>query len=437
MRCKNLALSIIITIILLQSRAATPKQTISINLQKLHTSTIQTLAEEEQALESELPTYRTDLLKPRLPSNLVSPRRKRPIEADTPRRPSGVLHPFFNPVGGLEVAEEIGDDDLPRVHFRLSGVRPELLHTDATTRMILHKTLDGCHVRDADNNYHKRQLYAPRPKRTPHQFINNDQRYFSRVQGTMNLSCLLAVERAYKERERAEKSMAKIEKIVQHREQREAARRRVQAYKDEKRMAVILERQKDKVRALEVLEQQELHRLHYLDKAQELRERAQRYKQSMSKEQTFVHDFTTQQTSISQALLKHDRASRADDRQRSLVEFVARHRDEELEQQDLVRKYLDHRQTMRQAESTVHRATIDTRLLHETSERLQHAHARVDQLRELKNKAKQFCPLTASKTLPPDDRSQQSLRGLDKWNTTVSVSSGRVGKHPTVFVALA
>ena len=46
----------------------------------------------------------------------------------------------------------------------------------------------------------------------------------------MGLSCLHAVQQAYKDREKAEKTAAKMSFIIQQKEERQAARHRIKIY---------------------------------------------------------------------------------------------------------------------------------------------------------------------------------------------------------------
>jgi phenylalanyl-tRNA synthetase alpha subunit len=302
--------------------------------------------------------------------------------------------------------------------------------------MIIARAEAGKDIRDAEAAGHRHLQLLPKPKIVKKPTLTNDQRMFAKVHGTMSLSCLHAVQKAYKDREKAERTNSKIEQIVNLRDERDTAKHRIKLFHEERRNNILIDRQKERAHTLEVLERRELQQLHYLDKNQEFRNRAKDFKRSLQQDSTFINDFSCQHTSVSNALLRHDRQARVEDTTQEKLDTVEVHRDIELEQKDLVKKYLEHRQLMRQAETAVARASLDTKILQEANEHVMRAHARVAQIRELKKRAKELCPLpsTSKQSIPPDDISRENTQGLDRWNTNIVMSSGRVGKHHTIVI---
>jgi hypothetical protein len=96
----------------------------------------------------------------------------------------------------LEAEEE--DDDQPVTQYRIRGQKPKLILSDPTTEMVLSRMVDGQYVREAEIERVNRVRHQPPPQVMPHSFTTNDQRLFARVHGTMGLSCILAVQKAYK-----------------------------------------------------------------------------------------------------------------------------------------------------------------------------------------------------------------------------------------------
>ena len=68
----------------------------------------------------------------------------------------------------------------------------------------------------------------------------------------------------------------------------------------------------------------------------------------------FAHDFACQQNSVSQALRNHDRAEAKKEKQKKMAEAVRVERESNLEKQALVKKYMEHRRLMSQAEVSFH-----------------------------------------------------------------------------------
>ena len=150
-------------------------------------------------------------------------------------------------------------------------------------------------------------------------------------------------------------------------------------------------------------------------------------------------DFNTQNTSVSNALLRHDRQARSEDQiheRRELVEGLKSH---EHEQQEVVNKYLEHRQLMRQTENAMERAALDTKMLQEANDRLMEAKVRVAQKKQRNATVEEFYPLPSYSThsLPPLSATSprvDDMQGLDRYHTEVLMKHGRVGRHHTTVV---
>ena len=112
---------------------------------------------------------------------------------------------FFGPVVNTVPSPEpdFGQtEDVPIINFRLKGLKKKICITDPTMDMIIARKEVGQDVRLAEDEYHCHLDHMPRPciKREP--TMTTDQRLFHKVQGTMGLSCLHAIQQAYKDREK-------------------------------------------------------------------------------------------------------------------------------------------------------------------------------------------------------------------------------------------
>lgn len=288
---------------------------IYINLAKLQAGTLQTLQDEAETME---PSYRATA---RSAAGLTSrERRKKKKEKQEKQKPKRIksVKQFFGPVVQTEPDEEGKDmedeDELPVTQYRLRGRQPTVVLADATTDMILSRMEAGKHVREAEAERVQKMHAEMPPVVAPHSFVTNDQRLFARVHGTMGLSCLFAVQKAYRDREKAEKATAKMEYIMAMREERQRAKERIHLYQDEKRNQVIRKRDQDRARILDQMEKRELMRLNYLDKQQEIKGRANELSKTLHADNTFMTEFNSQHTSVSKALLRHDRQARFEEK---------------------------------------------------------------------------------------------------------------------------
>ncbi|XP_076436491.1 uncharacterized protein LOC143276007 isoform X3 [Babylonia areolata] len=417
----------------LMLEAGGARRNIYINLAKLQTGMLQTLHDEAETLE---PSYRQTA---RSNADLTTAReqqqqqgrkkKKKEQEKGKPTRIKSVRQ-FFGPVVDTEPEDEgeeaEEDEEFPLTQYRIRGRQPTLVLADATTDMILSRVEAGRHVREAEAERVQKARAEPAPSAVPYSFLNNDQRLFARVHGTMGLSCLFAVQKAYRDREKAEKATAKMEYIMAMREERQRAKERIHLYQDEKRNQAIRKRDQDRARILDQMEKRELMRLNYLDRRQELKGRANEVSKTLHADNTFMTEFNSQHTSVSKALLRHDRQARYEDKITNRKDKVQGQRSMEVEQQETVKKYMEHRQLMRQTETAMARAALDTRMLQETTERLMEARQRVAHTKAKEATVQAFYPLPPS-NMPPAVATAPA--GMSRWEAGVMTQQGRENEY--------
>jgi hypothetical protein len=422
------------------------RKNLLINLAKLQSGTFSTLYDEAIAIETILPDSTLD----KIGSARLDTRRSRRKKKKEPQRKIlKSVKQFFGPVVESEkhedVPSEVSGEDIPITEYRLRGMKPELSFVDATTEMILEKQEAGRLVRDAEDVIHIRARDAPKPKITPRKTVTTDQRIFSRVHGTMGISSLLAVHQAYQDREKAERAAAKMEHILNLRDERDRAKERIRLFQDEKRNQALKKRDQEKARMLDALEQREMKRLSYLDRKQDFKARSSDMTRSVKADFTFITEFSNQHTSVANALMRHDKQAKQEDVFNQKSDMVQGHRSSKMEQQDVVKKYLEHRQLMRQTESAMTKNALDARMLQEANDRLMEAKQRVAQQKARRETVQAFYPLPqtlnpapiSSNTPNAPVASTQSLpatpaAGASRFEANVMMSQGRLGKHPTL-----
>lgn len=413
------------------------RKNLLINLAKLQAGTFSSLYEAEQiAIETVLPLDPLEKA-----DSFVKKKGKKRKEKVPQKRVVKSVKQFFGPVVDSVRTPEIEDryeeeEETPVTEYRLRGYRPDIMLIDPTTEMILSKQEAGRLVRDAEVEHHRKlqEVPTPRPK-TQKKTTNNDQRIFTRVHGTMGMSCLFAVHQAYKDREKAEKTASKMEHILNMRDERDRAKERIKLYHDEKRSAAIKQRDFERAKTLEQLEKREMMRLNYLDRRHELKNKSADLTKSYKQDYTFITEFNNQHTSVSNALMRHDRQAKYEDVHQEKSDFVQNMSTVEKEQKDVVKKYLEHRQLMRQTESAMARATLDTRMLQEVNDRMLEAKTRVAQQKARRDTVQAFYPLPVMTPVPASVSAPPNLtNGLTRWESNVVFQHGRIGKHPTMVV---
>ena len=313
--------------------------------------------------------------------------------------------------------QEEDNEEIPVTQFRLQGLKQTVQLYDPVTDIVLSRKQAGENVRAAEIEYHQAVALAPKPKVLRKKVTNTDQRLFSRVQGTMGLSCLNAVQQAYRDREKAEKHMAKMEHVLGLRDQKEAAKERIKLYHAERQNQTLQDREQEQKFLLDTLEHQELRRLTYIDKTHDLRTRTAQHQRRRKAELSFISDFNAQNTSVANALQRHDRQAKKEDKTAEQTEYIQAQKFIVKEQQEVVKKYLEHRTLMRQTESAMNRAALDSRMLQEANDRLMAAKARVAQQKARNATVTTFYPLPSTAPLPPLSDGKEGLgQPVEQWD---------------------
>lgn len=409
------------------------RKNLHINLAKLQTGTFSSIYNEQIAIETVLPQEMAKKSDQSLDKKLKKKKPAQPV-----KKVVKSVKQFFGPVvestptPDIERQEE--DEEAPVTKYRLRGFQPNIILIDPMTEMILTKQEAGRVVRDAEVEHHRKLQDAPSPKaKSQAKNMNNDQRIFARVHGTMGMSCLFAVHQAYKDREKAEKTASKMEYILSMREERDRAKERIKMYHDEKRTNALKQRDLERAKTLESLERREMMRLNYLDRRHEVKNKSTDLTKSYRADYTFITEFSNQHTSVSKALMRHDRQAKYEDHIQSKTDFVQSQSASENEQRETVKKYLEHRQLMRQTESAMARAALDTRMLQEANDRMIEAKTRVAKQKARQDTVQSFYPLPVMTPLPTANSAPPVIaHGLTRWETNILISHGRIGRHPTM-----
>lgn len=418
------------------SRNNSPKKrkNLHINLAKLQAGTFSSLYDAEQiAIETILPQDSS------APAETLKKKGKKKQEKMTERRIVKSVKQFFGPVVTATPPPGVGaspeeDEGLPLTEYRLQGYRPNITLVDPTAEMIMSKQDAGRLVRDAELDLHRKLHDQSTPRiKAANKSVTNDQRIFSRVHGSMSMSCLYAVHQAYKDRDKAERTATKMEHILNMRDERDKAKERIKLYHEEKRSTALRLRDMERAKTLEQLEKRETTRITYLNKRHEIKNKSVDLSRTYKQDFTFITEFSNQHTSVSNALMRHDRQAKFEDQLQNKSELVHNLTAAEAEQKETVKKYLEHRQLMRQTESAMARATLDTRLLQEINDHMLEAKTRIAQQKARHDTMQAFYPLPMMTPVPTSSSAPPKIiHGLTHWETNLMVHQGRVGKHPTV-----
>ena len=305
-----------------------------------------------------------------------------------------------HPVTENELMNRDVGGDVPTVNFRLAGFQPPIQKMDPLQEVLISKREAGIDVREAAREQERKILNEPRRVATRFSTTTTDQRLFIRTHGTMGLACLRAVQQAYRDRERAESLSARTGLVARRRERREQAKERVKIFKQEYQEESIRRRIRDGVRTAEALKEQDDKRVLIHEQYANVRAVTAERQKSRQADFAFANDFACQQSSVSNALLKHDFLTQKEETLQELVDAVRKEKDVSQAQQVLVRRYLEHRQLMRQAETAMARANLDATMLQEANQRVIEAKTRVARQKARNEQVREVSPLTISKAPP-------------------------------------
>ena len=328
---------------------------------------------------------------------------------------------FFGPVVETHPRTECERSETERepkkTRFRLSGLSPPIQKVDPLQEMLISKQEAGKDVRKAAREIERKSAEEPRKIAVRRQTVTTDQRLFIRTHGTMGLACLRAVQYAYRERERADALSSKASTVAQLRENREQAKERVKIFKQEYKEASLRRRVRDGVRTAEAFKERQAKQVIDHERLSTARAVTAEHVKSRRADLAFITDFNCQHTSISNALQRHDRVSQKDERAQEIEDLVRKEKEVTQDQQALVRRYMEHRQLIRQAETAMARAELEAHLTREANQRKAAAKERVAQIKARNQETMEFYspPMThAPAKLPP--LAVVSPEQTDVWN---------------------
>ena len=335
-----------------------------------------------------------------------------------------------------------GDNDstaveVPVVEFRLSGLRSVISVYDPLLDMIISRRESGRDVRAGEDEHHRRRQVESSTVRTSIRSNTTDaakRRMCRRLRGCgMGMLSLHAIQLAYDSRAKAENQALRAGRIHSLREQRDIGRHQRRIYVDDRRTMARTERELDRRRLDELQEKRDTRQRRDHQQSLERRSAVSQRGVAIREDRSFVNDFSLQNTSVSTALARHDRLAKRDDVLQDRLDTVLTQREMDQEQLDVVRRYLEHRQLMRQTETAMSRAVLDSRILAEASERVLEARSRVEHVKARSAHAQTYAPTLpsiASVDVFADHVSKRKLHGtLRKWAGSGSRAAAPTGPH--------
>ena len=318
-------------------------------------------------------------------------RRLKPERVGKYRTVRVFLGDVVEPKAKKEAVTDSDEDEA--IGFRLQGEEPPKLLNEPIAEMLFSKKEIGEDLRKSLRQLSRKQPNKPKCQTGGVMKLTNDQKLFLRTHGTMGLACLRAVHQAYDDRARAQKQNDLHERVSKMKERRELVIERLQSLKQEQQVNVLRERIRDGVKIADTLRENEAKQNEERRKILDRRAAAMVAERMRQSHLTFAREFVCQQNSVSQALRSHDRAEVKKDKLKQLSEAVRAERECNLEKKALVKKYMEHRRLISQAEMLKTKAEINTRLLQEANKQFLETQANTKRAKMRQTNVAELCPL--------------------------------------------
>ena len=218
----------------------------------------------------------------------------------------------------------------------------------------------------------------------------NDQRFFQKIFGTMTLGCLRAVDKAYLDRTIAEKNQTKAQMIQKYKENKEFTTQQVNYYKEERLREIQKIRDRDKLQQTIAKRRFDLDRIQTREQVQETKSKLKDINVDRRKDVYLAVDFNKQHLSVSKALQKHEYNISREQQLKRNTSYVDKQRASTVEQQEIVRKYLEQRNILKISQTITDRQKIDSQVLQDANDRLLSAKKRVSRLKATTNASTKF-----------------------------------------------
>lgn len=207
--------------------------------------------------------------------------------------------------------------------------------------------------------------------------LGKEHHSFTRAYATMNLSALRSIEKVHEAKKKEEELARKANLVSKIKQERDVRRAKIEEHQRSMREN-ILEWKSDEMQRLEEaqLKQKKQHQADVMKQSQ-VRDDGIISAQRQLEDQEFASEFGRQNTLVGGTLSKEDRKSSKESVHSKTRERVQQARKISLEQQELVKKYMESRRAQLIREGTEIKRELDIKTLEAVSQRLMDAKRKV------------------------------------------------------------
>lgn len=264
-----------------------------------------------------------------------------------------------------------GRDTSDDAAFRLTVRKPDVITQEPLEELIM-RTMEGASdIRGAKKEIDRISKSAPLPaiKRNPSTKLNHLQRSLIKSHTGMNFSAFRVVEKAYKDRDQAERLLRKSHVVKQIKKQEKSAQIKVKRTKRNHKNEACTQKHADRARVLQELETRRRCMLETQDEAAEKRASRDESQRRAKVNYRFALDFRSQNASVGKALTSHAYAKQRSDTLDRMMRRVGEMRADSLDKKALLREFNEQKVLIKQADVQADRADLDMKLLKNSAKR--------------------------------------------------------------------
>ena len=276
---------------------------------------------------------------------------------------------------------EMMDDENCEDNIELTGKTATVFGHDQLPDLATCKKEDGKALRAAEkaiSDTVARIRQPPQPIRELRpKPLGKEQHSFTRAYATMNLSSLRTIEKVRETRKKGDELIRKANLVSKIKQERVVRRTRIEEYQRSLREN-ILEWKSDEIQRLEEArnKQKEQHQMEIL-KQSRVHDDGVMSVQKQLEDQAFASDFNRQNTLVGGTLSKEDRKISKEGIHSKTREQVQEARKLSIEQQELVKKYMESRRAQLVRDGAEIKRELDIKTLEAVSQRLMEAKRKV------------------------------------------------------------
>ncbi|MGH0162972.1 UNVERIFIED_CONTAM: hypothetical protein FKN15_001869 [Acipenser sinensis] len=268
--------------------------------------------------------------------------------------------------------------DLDELGFRLPGSKAFFHQADPVREMLISHRENGREIRFAIDQFHSAsQDAAAKPKINYCPPVSMEKRLIARSYASISLTPFQVIEKAYRDRQKAENLNLKADWVAQARVTRVEAQNHIKGYLETRNSSALNKSEKDSLQLQEAMERHKTNDSKLIQLARQRHARFLEEKKQRAAENAQVKDVISQNISISNAMLKYKILERKYALRQEKIDLVMTCKLKQEERMQLVHKYMEHRKLAIQTEAHFEKMAIDSRLVQKANDRLKQVRAKV------------------------------------------------------------